>query len=116
MSRVQVWLSTGHTIFQYLSARNTGTEISASGFNQVSFGEQVKAAIDAGVRCVDSMRGHYPHKIHLGGVLYPITHLYIFPRKGITAARVTIFRNAAALFDIFYNKLWRRRVSPKLGM
>jgi CelD/BcsL family acetyltransferase involved in cellulose biosynthesis len=106
----------GKTSFQFLSARNTTSNISDAGFTQVAFGEQTKKAIEAGVTCIDSMRGHYPHKIHLGGVLYPTRHIYIYPRKGITAARVFAFRNAVGLFDMLYNKIWRRRVMPILGM
>ena len=106
----------GKTSYQFLSARNTASDISDSGFTQVAFGEQAKKAIEAKVTWIDSMRGHYPHKLHLGGVLYPIKHVYIYPRNKITATRVAVFRNLVGLFDIIYNKVWRRRVMPRLGM
>lgn len=108
--------SLGKTSYQFLSARNTASDISNSGFTQVAFGEQAKNAIEAKATCIDSMRGHYPHKLHLGGVLYPIKHVYIYPRNRITAARIVIFRNLVGLFDIIYNKIWRRRAMPRLGM
>lgn len=106
----------GKTYYQYLSARNTSSDTSDSGFNQVSFGEQVKKAIEEKVTCLDSMRGLYPHKVHLGGILYPIRHAYIYPSDGITVARVAAFRNIAGLFDILYNKIWRRRLVPRMGL
>ena len=106
----------GKTSYQYLSARNTSCDISDAGYTQVAFGEQVKKAIEAKVTCIDSMRGHYPHKLHLGGLLFPIKHVYIYPGNLISAARVATFRNLVGLFDIVYNKIWRRRVMPRLGM
>ena len=47
----------GKTSYQFLSARNTASDISDSGFTQVAFGEQAKKAIEAEVTCIDSMRG-----------------------------------------------------------
>ena len=62
------------------------------------------------------MRGLYPHKVHLGGILYPIRHAYIYPSNRITVARVAAFRNIVGLFDILYNKIWRRRLVPRMGL
>ena len=104
----------GNTYYQYLSARNTSGDSTEGGFNQVSFGEQVKKATEEKVTCIDSMRGLYPHKVHLGGALLPINHIYISQNERIYT--VKLFRYFALLFDICYSKIWRRRIAPRLKM
>ncbi len=106
----------GDFYYQYLTARNHTDECSDIGFNQISFGEQVKKAVEEKVKYMDSMRGAYPHKTYLGGQLLPIKNLFICKRNVLSRARAGVFRSYATILDACYNKIWRRRATRWFGI
>lgn len=101
----------GKRFFEFLNARTNSPELAKISVGRVVFSEEVKKALEEGVKCIDSMRGRYEHKLRLGGKLFPIRSLYVIPRKLPTMIRVFIFRILARVLTIVYHKIWFRRVT-----
>jgi CelD/BcsL family acetyltransferase involved in cellulose biosynthesis len=104
----------GKRYFEFLNARTDMQQLAKISVGKVVFCEEVKKALEEGVKCIDSMRGKYEHKLRLGGKLFPIRNIYIIPRKLPTMIRVFIFRIFALFLDLFYYKIWYCRLAPKL--
>jgi len=106
----------GDRYFEFLNARSTSKELAKISVGRVVFSEQVKKSLDEGVRCIDSMRGKYEHKLRLGGTLFPIRSLYIIPNKLSSVIRVSVFRAFARFLNLCYYKIWFCRVAPRLSL
>jgi hypothetical protein len=107
----------GDLYHQFLSARIDDKSSTSIDFNKISFGEQVRLATTVDkVVAIDSMRGKYDHKIHLGGEMLPVRSIDIYPKKIFIILRITIFKYLSLLIDICYSKIWRRRIMTKLGL
>lgn len=100
----------------YLDARTEITESSRIQFYRLAFGEQLKEAMKENIRWIDSMRGRYEHKLHMGGKLFPVNHIYIYSKKFPLIIYVIGFRSLAWLLHIFYYKLWRARIAHRLKL
>ena len=100
--------------FEFLNARSSSKELAKISVGRVVFSEQVKKALDEGVRCIDSMQGKYEHKLRLGGKLFPVRSIFIYPLRLGILTRVFIFRALARLLDVCYYKIWFCRIAPKL--
>ncbi len=104
----------GDRYFEFLNARSSSKELAKISVGRVVFSEQVKKALDEGVRCIDSMQGKYEHKLRLGGKLFPVRSTFIYPLRLGILTRVFIFRALARLLDVCYYKIWFCRIAPKL--
>ena len=104
----------GKRYFEFLNARTNSPELAKISVGRVVFCEEVKKALEEGVKCVDSMRGKYEHKLRLGGKLFHIKSIYVIPRKISVRLRVYLFRLCARLLNLCYYKIWYCRIAPKL--
>ncbi len=104
----------GDKYFALLNAQSPMSNLQKFGIGRILFGEQVKTAIAEGVRYIDSMRGKYEHKLHLGGELYPIRSLYVTRQRSEVRIRVYLFRLCARLLNLLYYRIWFARIAPKL--
>jgi len=104
----------GDKYYSFLDARSVSQAIAHLDLGRILFGEQVKRALEENIKYIDSMRGKYEHKLHLGGELLPIHNIYIFRSKLSTIVRIHICRGLCWLFNVCYHKIWFRRIAPKL--
>jgi CelD/BcsL family acetyltransferase involved in cellulose biosynthesis len=104
----------GPTYQWFLTARSILEKDSRIDFHRVSFGEKVENALRDGVRSIDAGRGEYEYKMVMGGKLFPVHSILIYPRAPLAVAKVRAFRGLVRLIDISYSKLWRRRIAPRL--
>jgi CelD/BcsL family acetyltransferase involved in cellulose biosynthesis len=105
----------GSTYCAYLDARARDAEDGRIVFARLTFGEQVRKAMSEGVRLIDSMRGRYEHKLHLGGVLKPVRAVNLVSTAPGAAARAAALRASAWALDAVYNRIWRRRLAARAG-
>jgi len=106
----------GDRYYEILNARTNSEELGKISVGRVVFSELVKKLLNESVRCIDSMRGNYEHKLRLGGAIFPLRSLYIIQNKLFTLIRVSIFRVLARFVNICYYKLWFCRIAPKLHL
>lgn len=99
----------GQTYYRFLYARNTGPTGSAVPYAKVDFYDMHKRAVAEGIVRYDAMRGDYDYKKQLGGVVLPISGIYIAPRPGIRAGA---FRLMIFCYSFLYMKIWRTRIAP----
>jgi CelD/BcsL family acetyltransferase involved in cellulose biosynthesis len=104
----------GNRYFEFLNARSVSKGLKKVSVGKVLFNEQVKKVLDEGVRCIDSMRGRYEHKLRLGGELFPIRNIYITRRKFYALVRVFVFRAFSRLLRLCYFRIWYCRIAQKL--
>lgn len=104
----------GDRYFEFLNARSQPEELAKISVGRVVFSELVKQALKESVRCIDSMRGKYEHKLRMGGKLFPVRSIFIYPLKLDVLIRVFIFRTLAYLLDLCYYRIWFCRIAPRL--
>lgn len=73
----------------------------------------VENAIGAGCRIIDDMRGRYEYKERLGGAVTPLRAVMVYREGAVRPVRIAIFRGAAWVVDVVYNKIWFCRVAKK---
>jgi len=100
--------------FTFLNARSISKKLIDISVGKIVFSELVKKALNEDVRCIDSMRGKYEHKLRLGGKLFPIKSIYIIPKGFFTMIRVAVFRTLARFLNLTYYKIWYCRIRPRL--
>ncbi len=105
----------GDRYFEFLNARSSSKELAKISVGRVVFSEQVKKALDEGVRCIDSMQGKYENKLRLGGKLFSVMSIFILPkRKFLALIRISILRALARVLNLYYYRIWFCRIAPKL--
>ena len=98
----------------YLNSRVDLPEFPRIRYSRISFGETIKQAISDGVKYADAMRGEYDYKLRLGGQLFPIHNIVIYPSRLWPYLRYVLFQKSAWLLHIVYMKIWRARLAPRL--
>jgi CelD/BcsL family acetyltransferase involved in cellulose biosynthesis len=105
----------GDKFTQFLDARSELKLFRRVSLGRIGFCELAKKAVQENIKWIDSLRGKYEHKLHLGGELLSIRSLYVIPEKFPTTIRVFIFRAFARFLNLFYYKIWYCRIAPKLS-
>jgi len=100
----------------FLNAREEPKNSPRIDYKWIAFRTRVECAIADNVTCVDGMRGMYDYKLAMGGKLLPVNDVFVYSTKFLTLPRVIIFRLLARGLNICYNKIWRRRMAPRLGI
>ena len=108
----------GNTYYLFLYSRTAGNAEKGEkyDFGRIDFAETIKQAIKEQVKLCDAMRGKYDYKLQLGGELLPIRNIYIYSNKMIAKCRIIAARVLATVIDICYNKIWRVRIAPHIGV
>lgn len=106
---------TGHMYCSYLEARGEDVPGIDLDMYRLNFQELARLGIAEGVRFIDSMRGRYAHKLHLGGYMKPNYRL-LWRKEGVRMRMlIAWWRYRARLERLLYLSLWRRRIRPRLG-
>lgn len=103
----------GNKFTHFLDARLVPSPLANVSLGRITFCELFKKALQENIRCINSLRGRYEHKLRLGGKLFPIKSLVISPQKRLMM-RVMLFRVFVRLLDLCYYKMWYCRIAPKL--
>jgi CelD/BcsL family acetyltransferase involved in cellulose biosynthesis len=106
----------GQTYQWFLTARSGLEKDTRIDFHRISFGEKVEKALKDDVRFIDGGRGKYEYKMVMGGKLFPIHNIFIYPKSFFCRGKVSVFRRLVKLIDILYSRIWRRRIAPQLGL
>jgi CelD/BcsL family acetyltransferase involved in cellulose biosynthesis len=104
----------GDKCFELLTGRSTSRNLYHVDLGRMLFAEQAKNAIRDGVHYIDSMRGRYEYKLRLGGKLFPIRSVLIYPNGLSVFIKVYIFRIFARLLNLCYYRIWFLRLASKL--
>lgn len=83
---------------------------------RLNFRALAERAMAEGVRWIDSMRGRYEHKLHIGGHIKPSHRLFISASDWTSRWRVRGLRVAATVVDVIYYRIWRRRLARHLRL
>lgn len=102
------------TYFWFLNARIEPKYSPEIDYKWISFHEKTKNALKDGVNCIDGMRGRYNYKLLMGGNLYPVNNIFIYPKNYSVSFRIMIFRLLAWFLDLCYSRIWRTRITPRL--
>ena len=106
----------GDTYLSFLGAR-IGIDLGKIiDFKIIALKEKVRRGLSEGVRWIDSMRGVYEYKTTLGGKLFPVRAIFVSREDFLSRAKVAVFRRSAWALDVWYSKIWRRRLAPRLGL
>ncbi len=107
---------TGQMYCSYLDARCedfTGLELD---IYRLNFRELFRRGVDEGIRLIDSMRGRYEHKLHLGGKMYANYRLMISAPRMTARWRYVLWRVQASIVHYIYMAIWRKRIMPRLAI
>jgi CelD/BcsL family acetyltransferase involved in cellulose biosynthesis len=104
----------GKRYYSFLPARVSNSEMDKYGLGQIAHILTVEKAIDEGIREIDTGRGHYNHKLKLGGEEYPVVG-YLLCKKSIKSIlRVHLLDWFSQMLHFCYYKIWFSRLAPKL--
>ncbi len=106
----------GDKYFAILNSRSESEKLAHIGLGEILFSEQLKKAFAENIRCVDTGRGKFEHKLRLGGKLFDIMGLYVIPRKINVRMRVWLFGSCARLLNLCYYRIWYSKITPKLPL
>lgn len=105
----------GDMYFEYLLGRSLNFPRGTS-LGRLLHSEIVKyAAVDT-VRWIDSMRGKYEYKCHLGGEYFPLQMLALNRTDLPSRLRIGAFDAAARFFHFAYYKLYYCRLAARLPL
>ncbi|MHC4543143.1 MAG: GNAT family N-acetyltransferase [Planctomycetota bacterium] len=106
----------GNRYFELLTGRLLPESLAHIDLGRILFAEQMKRTVKENAHSIDSMRGEYEYKLRLGGKLFPIRSIYIFPKKLSVSLRVSLFRALASFLNLCYYRIWYCRIAPKLPL
>ena len=104
----------GQNHCDYLGARCDSEDLANVSMGRIIYGEMIKQSIDRGACVIDSMKGTYRHKIHLGGKMLPIKSLLLFRKKPSVLFRAAFIKGWATVLDLIYYRIWFCRLAPKM--
>ena len=100
----------------FLNARVDFESNSRIDYKWIAFHAKVENALKDNVKTIDAMRGMYDYKLLMGGKIMPINNIFVYPADYPSKSRVFIFRLLAKYISIFYYKIWRLRLAPRLNV
>ena len=103
------------TYYWFLNARAASLIDVGIDYKWVSHRVKMENAWKDDVKYIDGMRGKYEYKLLLGGNAKQVNKIFIYPNRALTAARVHVFRTLVSITNIWYSKLWRARIAPRLS-
>lgn len=106
----------GQKHYEVLPGRQQSENLSHINLGRLSYANVAKNAIRDGIRYIDSMRGRYEYKLRLGGELFWMNNIYVFPKRISVFFKVCVFRWLAKLLNLLYYKIWRLKIAPRLPL
>jgi hypothetical protein len=104
----------GGTNYARLTARVCGSQWDRLGLGSMAQVKMIETSICEGQRTVEAGRGHYAHKLELGGREWPLRTVQFVRRGAGVSARVRFFTAFASLLDLVYYKVLFARIAPRV--
>ncbi len=104
----------GDTYYWQLPARVVGSKWNKFSLGSVGLNDMVKIAIDEGITKIEAGIGHYDYKIKLGAQEHPAKIVRVVANRFGSKLRLFAFRVLFSVVNIFYHKIWYRRIQPRL--
>ena len=106
----------GMRYHSFLSARVCDIEWDKYSLGSLLHIMRIERAIEEGVVEIDAGRGHYSHKLSLGGKEFPLVS-YLISNKSINSIfRTHVFYFLSRMLHLFYYRIWFKRLAPKLPL
>jgi len=104
----------GDVYYDFLNARTNSGLFEGHSLGKIVVCEVLREAAREGVQLVDSMRGCYPYKLKLGGMMRDskVLHLYRDTLRSRVIYRLT--KLYCSIANLLYYKVWVCRVAPRL--
>ena len=77
---------------------------------------QIEALIADGVERIELGSGHYPHKIGLGGVEYPLRSILVSRNHRWPRLKARVLAVYADMLNLLYYRIWFGRLAPRLPL
>jgi CelD/BcsL family acetyltransferase involved in cellulose biosynthesis len=106
----------GKRYYSFLPARIRGEGWDKLGLGQIAHTLTVEKAIEESVFEIDAGRGHYDHKLKLGGVEYPVISFIAGKNNLGSIIRIRLFCFFSRLINLLYYRIWFNRIAPKLPL
>jgi len=104
----------GKRYHSFLSARVCDMKWDKYSLGSLLHVMRIESAIEEGVNEIDAGRGHYSHKLHLGGKEIPLAALLISKKSTYSILRTHLFYFCSRMLHLFYYRIWFNRLAPKL--
>lgn len=104
----------GDTYYWQLPARIIESKWSKFSLGSIGVIDMIKMAIDEGITKIEAGIGHYDYKIKLGAQEHPARIVRVVTNRFGSKLRLLAFRALFSFIDIFYHKIWYRRLQPRL--
>ena len=102
------------TSYWRMPARSTDLEWEQRGIGRVALVRQIESLIAEGVRRIEAGSGHYPYKLRLGGVEYPLQSLLLAPNRWWPRLKARLLGAYADILHLAYYRIWFCRLAPRL--
>lgn len=106
----------GNKYYELTNARSGYNKFKSVSLGKIIFSNMIQYAISEGVETIDSMRGHYDHKLKMGGNLYDIKHYYLSSLSVVSRLQRILFCGLSRILNILYYKIWFCRIATKLPL
>ncbi|MBN1816834.1 MAG: GNAT family N-acetyltransferase [Sedimentisphaerales bacterium] len=106
----------GKRYHSFLPARLCGAEWDKYGLGQLTHMMTVEKAMEEGIEEIEAGRGHYDHKLKLGGREFPVLSFVIGKRSFFGLLRGRLFCMFADCLHLMYYRIWFNRLAPKLPL
>ena len=99
-----------------LAARICNQEWDKYSLGSLSHAMRIESAIADGFDEIEAGRGHYMHKLNLGGKEFPLVS-YLIANKSINSIfRTHVFYFFSRMLHLLYYRIWFNRLAPKLPL
>lgn len=106
----------GDRYYWRLPAREVGSEWTRFSLGRVGFLTMVTYAMEEGVRKIEAGLGSYTYKQQLGARELMANNIILLAKRKDSILRFNIFLLYSKIFDVMYQKIWIRRVAPRLRL
>jgi hypothetical protein len=106
----------GTRFHAFLSARACDTEWNEYGIGYLSHALLMEKAILERIGEIDAGRGHYSHKLHLGGKEIPLVSHLISKKSTNCIFRTYLFYFCSRMLHLLYYRIWFNRLAPKFPL
>jgi len=113
---MELTLRFGNTSYWRLPARKTEPHWETCGIGRVARIKQIEALIGEGVVRIELGQGHYPHKLSLGAVQYPLYSILVARNHWWPRLKTRLLAAYADLLNLLYYRIWFCRLAPRLPL
>ncbi len=99
-----------------LAARAIDKELARYGLGVLGLMQLLEEMSAEGIRHLEGGYGRYPYKLVYGAKEEPVVSLLLKSTRPLSSLRVQIFIALSDVIHLFYYRIWRLRIAPKLPL